>query len=444
MKSKKNTPWRRLDNAAKIFPPTSGKRDPKVFRFACELREPVEPEILQTALDVTMELFPGYRSVLRHGFFWYYLEASDLKPQVRKEASPLCSPIYDRNVSTLLFDVTYFDRRISLEVYHALADGTGALQFLRALVCRYLALRHREELGETPPQPDYDASETEQMADSFQKYYDKKKGKKAPLKFAYKLKGPKLPEYRIKVIEGVMPVPEVLKLAHSFQTTVTVLFTSLLLCAIHEGMSRREEKKPVVISVPVNLRNYFASESARNFFALMAISYDFSRQPAELEQVIPEVARAFRENLTLEKLKQHMNSLIAIEKNVAARAVPLLIKDVSMRAAYWFSAQAETAAVSNVGQIKLPEVYAPYIRLFDVFTSTDKLQICMCSYRENMVVSFTDPLSSADIQKYFFRWLASHGVPVELTTNPTEEEERASEKEHPPRDAGRRKGCVFN
>ena len=145
MKSKKNTPWRRLDNAANIFPPTSGKRDPKVFRFACELREPVEPEILQTALDVTMELFPGYRSVLRHGFFWYYLEASDLKPQVRKEASPLCSPIYDRNVSTLLFDVTYFDRRISLEVYHALADGTGALQFLRALVCRNLALRHREE-----------------------------------------------------------------------------------------------------------------------------------------------------------------------------------------------------------------------------------------------------------------------------------------------------------
>ena len=211
-----------------------------------------------------------------------------------------------------------------MEVYHALADGTGALQFLRALVCRYLALRHREELGETPPQPDYDASETEQMADSFQKYYDKKKGKKAPLKFAYKLKGPKLPEYRIKVIEGVIPVPEVLKLAHSFQTTVTVLFTSLLLCAIHEGMSRREEKKPVVISVPVNLRNYFASESARNFFALMAISYDFSRQPAELEQVIPEVARAFRENLTLEKLKQHMNSLIAIEKNVAARAVPML------------------------------------------------------------------------------------------------------------------------
>ena len=185
-----------------------------MFRFACELREPVEPEILQTALDVTMELFPGYRSVLRHGFFWYYLEASDLKPQVRKEASPLCSPIYDRNVSTLLFDVTYFDRRISLEVYHALADGTGALQFLRALVCRYLALRHREELGETPPQPDYDASETEQMADSFQKYYDKKKGKKAPLKFAYKLKGPKLPEYRIKVIEGVMPVPEAVSYTH--------------------------------------------------------------------------------------------------------------------------------------------------------------------------------------------------------------------------------------
>ncbi len=68
MKSKKNTPWRRLDNAAKIFPPTSGKRDPKVFRFACELREPVEPEILQTALDVTMELFSRIPQCCGTGF----------------------------------------------------------------------------------------------------------------------------------------------------------------------------------------------------------------------------------------------------------------------------------------------------------------------------------------------------------------------------------------
>lgn len=39
--------WSRLDNAAKIFPSTSSKKDPKVFRFSCELTEPVDGQTLQ-------------------------------------------------------------------------------------------------------------------------------------------------------------------------------------------------------------------------------------------------------------------------------------------------------------------------------------------------------------------------------------------------------------
>ena len=74
LKMRKPAKWNRLDNAAKIFPPTSTKRDTKVFRFACELCEPVEEAALQRALDRTMEIFPFYRSILKKGLFWYYLE----------------------------------------------------------------------------------------------------------------------------------------------------------------------------------------------------------------------------------------------------------------------------------------------------------------------------------------------------------------------------------
>lgn len=48
--SRQSLKWSRLDNAAKIFPSTSSKQDPKVFRFACELCEPVDPEVLRRAL----------------------------------------------------------------------------------------------------------------------------------------------------------------------------------------------------------------------------------------------------------------------------------------------------------------------------------------------------------------------------------------------------------
>ena len=74
MSFKKNNGWQRLDNAAKIFPSNSTKSDTKVFRFCCELTEPVDPVLLQPALEATLESFPLYRAVLKRGLFWYYFE----------------------------------------------------------------------------------------------------------------------------------------------------------------------------------------------------------------------------------------------------------------------------------------------------------------------------------------------------------------------------------
>ena len=73
MKARGPKSWSRLDNAAKIFPPTSNARDTKVFRFACELREQVQEAPLQRALEETLALFPIFRSVIRHGLFWLSL-----------------------------------------------------------------------------------------------------------------------------------------------------------------------------------------------------------------------------------------------------------------------------------------------------------------------------------------------------------------------------------
>ena len=39
--------WRKLDNAALAFPFVTGKDDTRVFRFYCELKEPVEEATLQ-------------------------------------------------------------------------------------------------------------------------------------------------------------------------------------------------------------------------------------------------------------------------------------------------------------------------------------------------------------------------------------------------------------
>ncbi len=72
--------WRKLDNAALAFRWATGKNDTRVFRFYCELKEEIEEETLQEALDQTMEKYPLFQAVLRKGLFWFYLERRDIRP----------------------------------------------------------------------------------------------------------------------------------------------------------------------------------------------------------------------------------------------------------------------------------------------------------------------------------------------------------------------------
>ena len=137
--------WRKLDNAALAFPLVSGKNDTRVFRFYCELKEEVNPKALQEALNQTIETLPTFLMVLRKGLFWHYLEPCNLQPIVKEEYKEPCSRLYIRDKKTLLFEVTYYKKRINFEVFHVLTDGTGATEFLKELVSNYLYLAHQKE-----------------------------------------------------------------------------------------------------------------------------------------------------------------------------------------------------------------------------------------------------------------------------------------------------------
>lgn len=419
MTNKRAKSWVRLDNAAKYFASTQSKRDTKVFRFACELVEPVDCVVLDQALKDTIEAFPIYRYVLKRGLFWYYFEESDLPIEAKAETLYPCAPLYDSNVKTLLFRVTYYKNRINLEVFHALSDGTGAMDFLRMLVYNYLVQKH----GLSPaPVIDYDVSLAQRMDDSFLRYYRRLPKSKEKTPSALQIRGAKLQEYRIGIWSGVMPVKQVLELARRFNTTVTILLVSVLILSILRAANVRERRKPVCITVPVNLRNYFDSGSARNFFGTVSIPYQCKGELPSLEELIPEVAGHLAKGLTPEAIERRMNGFSAIEHNLLSRIAPLAFKDLVLRIASYGESKKKTAALSNLGKIQMPEELSQYIRLFDVFVATNTLQICMCSYGENMVVSYTSPLTSTDIQKNFFRALSAYGVDIDLNTNLVKEE----------------------
>lgn len=420
MKKRSKVWWHPLDNAAKIFPVTSNRTDTKVFRFACQLKSDVRGDILSEAAAVTLEDFPLFQSVIKRGLFWYYLEKSTQRPVVREEYRQPCSPIFDKNVKRLLFEVTYYKKRINLEIHHSLTDGTGAVEFLRTLVMNYLKLAS-PELENTELDSDYDASDYEKSVDSFDWYYDKQDGLKAPAvkrpKHVFRFKGHRIPGFKMKIIEGMMPAEAVLSLCRQKETTLTVLFVSMMLKAACMSMTVKQKKRPVVINVPVNLRAFFPSSTARNFFSVMQIDYNFSRQSEALEDLISYVDACFKSELTEEKLLRRMRKMGKLERNFVMRSVPLSLKDVFMKLAYDITNRKYTMSLSNLGVIKLPEALTPYIDSFDVFVSSDTYKACMCSYHGRLSISFTSPYEETQLQKHFFRQLSAIDIPVTVVSN---------------------------
>lgn len=412
-KERKTLNWSRLDNAAKIFPPTSHGADTGVFRLSCELNEPVQPEKLQQALDQVIVRFPHMLMVMRRGVFWYYLEQATLRPAVAPEHAPPCTPLYEGSHS-LLFEVSYWRHKINLEVFHVLADGSGGIGFFQALVACYLSICHPEVDApplQTPPL-------SQRRADSFQKYYKPHSGKGTGGSWrAYRLRGAHRPDGGLTILDGVADVRQVLDAAHRHHATLTVYLAAVLFSAIHEEMYVRHEKRPVVLTVPVDLRGFFPSDTTRNFFGTIRVGYDFKNRPGTFEDILETTAAAFKAELTPERLAARMNKMAALEHNPLLRPIPLVLKNPVLRLSGDIAELGETAALSNIGKFKLPDVLHPYVRGFSAFMSTHATQLCTCTFGNSLHFGFTSAFESTDVQQRFFALLTGAGIDVEIRSN---------------------------
>lgn len=410
MKQKK-AHWRKLDNAAKLYSAASNKKDTRVFRFYCELKEQVQSELLQEALDQTLETFPTFLMVLRKGLFWHYLEPCNLRPVVKEEYKEPCSRLYIRDKKTLLFEVTYYQKRINFEVFHVLTDGTGATEFLKELVKNYLYLAHKEEgLEQVSLQPE-DMTVQDQEDDSFLKYYskDQKRPKKKKL-HAFQIRRKKKDGNRLHVHESIVSVQAILKRSRELGVSMTIFLTAIYMMAIHEEMSKMQKKRSVILMVPVNLRKFFPSTSMLNFFNWIEPGYDFATQDESFEAVLNHTKAFFEAELTKEKMSAHISELLALELHPILRLAPLELKNLCIQAGAKFSEKNVTAIFSNMSAVKMPESYVPYIERFGVYTNTPKMELCLCSFQDKLSFAFTSRYDTENIERNFYRLLKEQGI----------------------------------
>ena len=136
--------WRKLDNSAKIFPLQESNKYSTVFRYSAVLKENIDKEVLEKSVERALIRYNAFKVKMKKGFFWYYLEDNSKKPIIKEEIYYPCKridPVYNNDY---LFSVTYFERKINIEIFHSLTDGNGGLIFFREIIYNYLDIKHQE------------------------------------------------------------------------------------------------------------------------------------------------------------------------------------------------------------------------------------------------------------------------------------------------------------
>ena len=412
------TKWYQLDNAAKIVPSTTGGSDSRVFRITCELKEEVDPEILQGAVTSAAREFPHFSSILKEGMFWYYLDQSNLDVEVTPDNLPALDTIYREGRRDLLYRVNYYGRRINLEMFHVLTDGTGAFEFLKAILTEYIRVRYGVEQLQMAVSR---AAGSDRQDDAFGKYYKKEKrkpeGQNSTPARAYHLRGDRDENLQNHLLEGTVSVASFLVAARERGATVAELSTALFIKAALGEMSVRDRKLPIVLSVPVNLRNYFPSETARNFFGVINVVFDPALYDGTLESIITVVRESFSKQLRLDQIELTMNSYAALEHNIAVKVVPLPIKNLVISAINAKTQRGITGTISNVGKISVPEKMEPYIQKFSCFMAAPSVQVCLCSFKDALVFGVASAFIQQPVIRDFFREMVDMGIEVMLESN---------------------------
>lgn len=412
--------WDKLDNTAHVFPVIAAEAMSNVYRISVVLNEEIQEEALQQALEMILPKFAGFNVRLRQGIFWYYFEENGKPaPKVHVEDTYPCQFIVQNRNNSYLFRVTYFECRINLEVFHVLTDGMGGINFLKELTYQYLRLLHpelREKLGD-----ELSSDTSLNREDSFLKNYKRSHAKGYKTQKAFLLKGERLKVGEFGVMHGYMQIPQLKSVCKSYGVSINEYLVAAFAWSVYmECMHGMPGTKPIRVAVPVNLRPYFNSVTTKNFFTVVSAEF----LPEQENYTFPEVLQIVSESLRSQINKEHLEELfsynVSNEKNLAARAVPLFLKNIAIRYVYTSAALANTSTVTNIGTQTVLEDYRPYINMFYAYLAMSKgqyLKGTICSYGETLVFSFSSILRDPSVQRGFFRRLSEDGVEVQIESN---------------------------
>lgn len=417
--------WYKLDNAAKIFPAIYTKNDTSSFRVSAVLKDDIDESILHLSLKMALERFPSFCVKLKRGFFWYYFDHNYDEPIIQKENSKPYDTVRIYENNNFMFTLSYSKKRLILEIFHALSDGTGGMDFFKT-ICYYYLLNKSVAINNTGEiktnEVEINLVETE---DSFIGNYDKNVPVFEKEEKAFRITGKYYPEGYSGLIHTIMSVTQLKEVSRKYNATITEYMGACILNSIYVNyLKGKISKKNVKLFIPVNARKFFDSKSIRNFVLYVRTNCDFNGKDLEFVDMINYMQETFKKELTKERLHSRLVSNVIFEKKMIVRILPLFLKRLGLKIGFkLLGSDANTVSFSNLGKVELPKDMEPYFERFEFAIGASKstpVNIGAVSFLDKFVLTFTTRITDRTFIKGIIKQFKFDELDIIIETNDLE------------------------
>lgn len=396
-----------LDHSAIIHLAAKRKNHTNLFRIEMTLKEKIDHEILQKALDRITRRFPFVIAGIEERFFDYRIVPVNEPPHVKKETLIL-QVMSQEEIRNCAFRVFYWENRIAVEIFHSLTDGHGGIVVTTALVAEYLRLRYGMKIPQSEIMFGSRGDIREETADDYIRFAGKK-GKIPKSKPSFQLPQGSEIQNGVKSTCYEYPVNKVLESAHDYGVSITTLLLALMMQSVKKIQTRCIDKKkreqPIQIMVPIDLRRLFGSNTLRNF-SLYALC---KTKPQEEKELFTKQLLELKTQLDSQNRAEFMQELIAGQlkaiKFPIYKYMPLSVKMKILRFVQDVWGESNSCiSISNLGVISFPKVMEEQVERVSFTLSPRRKSSYNCgvvSYKGKMVVMISRRCEQTELENIF-------------------------------------------
>ncbi len=405
-----------MDCSAVVYPYFARKTINHSFTMEADLDREIDPKLLREVAQSMCERFPTMFVRLHRDAFGYKLEhVHDVTPFVMPRASTI-NLVYDLKNNENLIRISYLKNRLSVECFHSVTDGSGAITLLKSILAEYYRRLGEDipnECGILSPEDKPTARETE---DSFRANVRKEfgfAGRSGKRAFQLYPEGSFEPWHYTELTMKLADLKPVVKESGA---TIGEYLAAMFLYAHYRMRQQTKSTRPVTLSVPINLRSIFGSETLRNFSLYFLTGVPEGE--VTFEKILEQVKKDFKAGTDKDTLQKMININVSQQETALFRGLPRGVKKLALRiGSALYGECLFTTNLSNLGLFKVPDALDKHLLAFRAILGpvpVNALHATAYCAKGVFGMTFTSHIQSRIIETEMQKMFADLGVPATL------------------------------